>query len=243
MPSITSAPTISIGVRLHILLLGIVICMVVYMYLICRDVKRIEGEVSILRSALLSEDSQCLRDTPNSQCLRDTQNSQCLRDTPNSQCQRSQNPLNSQNSQNSQNPRVDFQSCKMNPNASFVFTPVFSPSHTILTPKSLDEIPRTINSINSINSINIIEEDDVESVDDISSLIISRVLRDDDEIKDIASLPNLSNLEIEVIPQQQSQKSQSLKKKRVDELKAMLVEKGLDTIGNKEELIQRLISA
>jgi hypothetical protein len=37
---------------MHVLLLGIVICVIVYMYLVCRDVKRIEAEVMGIRSCL-----------------------------------------------------------------------------------------------------------------------------------------------------------------------------------------------
>ena len=41
-----------IGIRLHMLLLGIIICVVVYMYLVCRDVKRIEFELADVRADL-----------------------------------------------------------------------------------------------------------------------------------------------------------------------------------------------
>ena len=44
------AATSSIGIRLHMLLLGIIICVVVYMYLVCRDVKRIEMELMTLKA-------------------------------------------------------------------------------------------------------------------------------------------------------------------------------------------------
>ncbi|PNH12569.1 hypothetical protein TSOC_000535 [Tetrabaena socialis] len=43
-----------IGIRLHLLLLGIIICVVVYMYLVCRDVKRIEHEMHDLKLKLES---------------------------------------------------------------------------------------------------------------------------------------------------------------------------------------------